>query len=177
MKSNLAITAVLIALGVALGLLLFAVPNVEGISAVSFFAGAILGAGGGALVGALTMSLFSLLNPLGPAPFPVFAAQVAGMSVIGCSGALWVSLVRGPARAGLLAGVFGGVLTCIYDVITNYGIAVSMGRYDDPLPVIAAGIPFSVMHIVANVLIFAGIGTFAYYRRGSRTDGSRKDSD
>jgi uncharacterized membrane protein len=168
MRSNLAVTAVLIALSVTLGLLLVAVPNVEGVSAVSFFAGAILGAGGGALVGAVAMGLFSLLNPLGPAAFPVLLGQVAGMTLVGCSGAAWRRLADSPARAALLAGVFGGVLTFVYDVITNYGFAVLMGRWSDPLPFIAAGLPFSLMHIVSNVLVFAGVGAFVFSRRRPR---------
>jgi hypothetical protein len=163
-KSTLAVTAVLIALAVTLGLLLFAVPNVEGVSAVAFFSGAILGPGGGALVGALAMGLFSILNPLGPAAFPVLATQVLGMALIGCAGAMWVRLARSPGRAALLAGISGGVLTFLYDVLTNYGFAVTMGRYKDPLPFIAAGIPFSVMHILANVIIFAGVGAFVFAR-------------
>jgi len=170
MKSNLAVTAVLVALGVTLGLLFVAVPNVEGISAVSFFSGAILAAGGGALVGAVSMGLFSILNPLGPAAFPVFLAQVLGMAIMGCSGALWVKQVRSPGRAALLAGIFGGVLTFLYDVLTNYGFAVTMGRWGDPLPFIAAGIPLSAMHIVSNVLIFAGVGAFIFLRQRPRRD-------
>jgi uncharacterized membrane protein len=165
MKSNLALTAILIALNVAVGLLLVAVPNVEGISAISFFAGVILGAPRGALVGALSMLLFSLLNPLGPAPFPVFLAQVGGMAVIGSAGALWNRTALSPGRAGVLAAVWGGVLTFAYDIITNYGIAVTMGRWNAPLPVIASGIPFSIMHLVSNILIFAGIGSFVFHRR------------
>lgn len=170
MKSNLAVIAVLIALSVTLGLLLVAVPNVEGVSAVSFFSGAVLGAGGGALVGAVAMGLFSLLNPLGPAAFPVFLAQVLGMALMGSAGALWVGLVKSSGRAALLAGIFGGMLTFLYDILTNYGFAVTMGRWSDPLPFIAAGIPFSVMHIVSNVLIFAGVGAFVFLRHGNRRD-------
>ncbi len=168
MKSSLAVTAVLIGLGVTLGLLLVAVPNVEGISAVCFFSGALLGAAAGGLVGAVSMGLFSLLNPLGPAAFPVLGAQVAGMALIGCSGALSLRLARSPGGAALLAGVSGGVLTFLYDVLTNYGFAVTMGRWRDPLPFIAAGIPFSVMHVVSNVLIFAGVGAFVFSRARSR---------
>lgn len=172
MRSNVAVTAVLIALGVTLGLLLFAVPNVEGISAVSFFSGAVLGAGGGALVGGVSMGLFSLLNPLGPAAFPVLLAQVVGMALVGGSGAVWLRLVRAPGRAAVLAGLSGGVLTFVYDVLTNYGFAVLMGRWRDPLPFIAAGIPFSIMHVVSNAVIFAGMGTFIFYRRKSLRDGA-----
>lgn len=172
MRSSLAITAVLIALSVALGLLLFAIPNVEGISAVSFFSGAVLGAGGGALVGAVSMGLFSILNPMGPAAFPVLLAQVLGMALVGCSGALWRRMVHTPRGAGVLAGISGGVLTFVYDVLTNYGFAVLMGRWRDPIPFIAAGIPFSVMHIVSNILIFAGLGTFIFLRRRPRGEGT-----
>jgi uncharacterized membrane protein len=172
MKSNIAVTAVLIALSVTLGLLLVAVPNVEGISAVSFFSGAVLGAGGGALVGALSMGLFSLLNPLGPAAFPVFLAQVMGMALVGGSGALWRRLAHDPGKAAVLAGICGAVLTLVYDILTNYGFAVLMGRWRAPLPFIAAGIPFSVMHFVSNALIFAGMGSFIFYRRKSHGDGA-----
>jgi uncharacterized membrane protein len=170
MKSDLAIAAVLIALSVTLGLLLVAVPNVEGVSAVSFFSGAILGAGGGAFVGAVSMGLFSVLNPLGPAVFPVLLAQMAGMALMGCSGALWLKLAGSRGRAAVLAGVAGGVLTFIYDVLTNYGFAVTMGRWSDPLPFIAAGIPFSVVHIVSNALVFAGVATLVHSRKRPRRD-------
>jgi membrane-bound metal-dependent hydrolase YbcI (DUF457 family) len=86
------------------------------------------------------------------------------MALMGCSGALWAKLVHSQAKAALLAGIFGGVLTFLYDVLTNYGFAAAMGRWDDPWPFIAAGIPFSVMHIVSNVLIFAGVGAFVFLR-------------
>ena len=172
MKSNLAVVAVLIALSVALGLLLVAVPNIEGISAVSFFSGAILGAGGGALVGAVSMGLFSVLNPLGPAAFPVLLAQIIGMALMGSSGALWGKLASTQGRAAVLAGISGVVLTFVYDVLTNYGFAVLMERWADPWPFLAAGIPFSVLHMVTNALVFAGVGTFVFYRSGTRRDGA-----
>jgi hypothetical protein len=148
--------AMLIALAVALGYLLAAVPNVEAISAVSFFSGYLLGAATGALVGALSILLFSVLNPLGPAFPAVVAAQVLAMGSIGACGHVWRRVITLVGKAEFFAAAFGAVLTLAYGVLADYGFAVSMGRWRDPLPVIAAGLPFSVIHIVSNGLIFGG---------------------
>ena len=164
MTGRLTKAAMLIALAVALGYLLAAVPNVEAISAVSFFSGYLLGAATGALVGGVSILLFSVLNPLGPS-FPlVLAAQVLMMALIGMCGDSWRRLVTIAGRAEFLAATFGAVLTLAYGVVADYGFAVSMGRWKDPFPVIAAGLPFSVVHIVSNGLIFAGAGAFIVRR-------------
>jgi hypothetical protein len=165
---KLSMAAVLVAVGVALGYLLVGVPNVEGISAVSFFAGYELGAGLGAAVGGLSIGMFSLFNPLGPALPQVVAGQVAGMVIIGASGHLWHMFARRRRFAELLAAALGVVLTLFYGVLADYGFAVSIGRWRDPLPVIAVGLPFSAIHIVSNGLIFAGLGAFLVRRKRNR---------
>lgn len=160
MTGRLTKAAMLIALAVALGYLLAAVPNVEAISAVSFFSGYLLGAATGALVGGVSILLFSVLNPLGPS-FPlVLAAQVLMMALMGACGDVWRRVIMLTGRAEFFAATFGVVLTLAYGVIADYGFAVSMGRWKDPFPVIAAGLPFSVVHIVSNGLIFGGTGAF-----------------
>jgi hypothetical protein len=53
MIGRLSKTAVFIALGVALGYALAAVPNIEAVSAVSFFSGYLLGRASGSVVGAV----------------------------------------------------------------------------------------------------------------------------
>jgi len=180
---RISVAAALIAVGVALGFLLAGVPNVEAISAVSFFAGYQLGAGGGVLVGALAIGIFSMLNPLGP-PLPhVLAAQIVGMGIIGAAGHLWALLAIRPhgARSSLihvrkpfeikirpaeaLAAALGALLTLLYSVLVDYGFAVSIGRWKDPVPVIAVGLPFSAIHVISNGLIFAGLGAFLVRRR------------
>jgi hypothetical protein len=158
----------LVALGVALGFLLAGVPNVEGISAVSFFAGCHLGARGGATVGGLTIGLFSLFNPLGPPLVQVLAAQVLGMGLVGASGHLWRLLAQKIPRPEVLAVILGAALTFIYGILTDYGFAVAIGRWREPLPVIVAGLPFSVLHIVSNSLIFGGLGVFLVRRYVTR---------
>jgi len=165
--------AVLIAAAIALGYLLAAVPNVEGMSAVTFLAGCLLGAGGGALVGAVSIALFSVLNPLGPALPQVLVAQVGGMSLIGASGHLWRRLSDMVPRPEVLAAGLGALLTLIYGVLADYGFAVSMGRWRDPWPVIIAGIPLSTLHIVSNAVIFFGVSLFALRKYKVGADGRR----
>jgi hypothetical protein len=160
MATRLSTAAILIAAAVALGYLLAGVPNVEGISAVSFLSGCLLGAGVGAVVGGLSIALFSTFNPLGPALPHVLAAQVAGMALIGASGHVWKRLAGRFRRPESLAACLGAILTFVYGVSADYGFAVSMGRWKDPLPVIAAGLPFSVVHILSNAIIFFGVSVF-----------------
>jgi energy-coupling factor transport system substrate-specific component len=171
MGSKLAKTAMFVALGVAVGYLLAGVPNIEGISAVSFCSGYLLGRAPGSVVGAVSMLLFSGFNPLGPPVPPVLGAQVAVMALIGASGDLWRRLAGRLGKAEILAGGFGAILTLGYSVAADYGFAVSVGRWKDPLPVIAAGLPFSILHIVSNALIFAGVGAFLIRRYGERLKG------
>jgi uncharacterized membrane protein len=174
MLTRFSTAAVLIAAAIALGYLLVGVPNVEGMSAVSFLAGCLLGSGGGALVGAVSIAFFSVLNPLGP-PLPhVLVAQVLGMALIGVSGSVWRRLVSIVPRPEILAAGMGALLTLIYGVLADYGFAVSMGRWKHPWPVIVAGIPFSIIHVVSNAIIFFGISLFVVrkYNLGTRGSGA-----
>ena len=160
MIANLSKVAVFSAVAVAVGYMLAAVPNVEGMSAVSFFAGYLLGCGPGAVIGAISITMFSLFNPLGPAVPPVLLAQCAAMGLIGASGAFWRLLVRRFGKPEVSAALLGALMTFVYSVGVDYGFAVSIGRWKHPLPVIAAGLPFSAVHIISNALIFGGVGAF-----------------
>jgi hypothetical protein len=103
------------------------------------------------------MGIYSGFNPYGLAPPPTFATQVIGAAGIGAVGG-WVG---GRERAGggvvgvALGAALGILLTLAYDVLTNYGTAVSIGAAMDPWPVIAGGIAFSALHIVWNGVFFA----------------------
>ena len=59
----LVVMAIFIALAIAGGLVLIAVPNVELLSATVFLAGYMLGAVRGAVVGAIAEFLYSFFNP------------------------------------------------------------------------------------------------------------------
>jgi hypothetical protein len=126
---------------------------------VVFCAGVLLGLQGGVLVGALTMLIYSLLNPYGPAHPLVTAAQVAGNSLSGAGGALCarlgVPLRSVPVRAAVL-GLFALILTAAYDLLTNVATGLVFGQMKTWL---VAGIPFALWHIGYNVVLFAALGT------------------
>ncbi len=154
----LARIGILVAISIALGFSLIAVPNVEPLSAIAFIAGYLLGLRGGAMVGSISIALFSLFNPLGP-PIPaVLAAQVFAMALAGVAGFLWRYLLGVGFKAALLAGVLGAIVTVIYSISTDLALAASIGRLTDPLPIIVSGLPFSLVHIGSNTAIFLAVG-------------------
>jgi len=135
------------------------IPNFESLTLVAFCAGVLLGLRDGVVVGALTMLLYTLLNPYGPAPPLVMIAQVFGMAIAGASGAMFARLggARWPAwtRAWSLA-LLALVITAIYDFSTNLATGLVFGQIRYWL---VAGIPFSLWHIGLNVALFAAVGT------------------
>lgn len=146
------------------------IPNFEILTLVVFGSGVLLGARDGAMVGALTMLVFSLLNPYGAVHPLVTAAQVAGEVAAGLAGAAFHAAgfaQRGTAvRAGVLA-IAAVVLTAFYDLLTNLATGVVFGQMKAML---VGGIPFALWHIGTNVLLFACVGTplvavFAHYRQ------------
>ncbi len=131
------------------------IPNFELMSLGAFVGGRALGSVAGAAAAALAMGIYSGLNPLGPAPPPVFAAQIVGLAVFGaCGGVLGVALARRP----LLLGGVGLALTFVYDVLTNLGTAWVMGALRDPWPVLAGGLAFGAGHLAWNAGLFAIAG-------------------
>jgi len=177
MRRGVATTAVLIALAVAIGILFAPIPNVEGISAVSFFSGLLTGWVRGGLIGGTAMLLLSLLNPLGPAPPPVFACQIAGMALMGASGHLLRNGQVFRARFRALAMVSGAALTLAYDGLTNYGVAVSIGKWQDPLVVMIAGLPFAAIHVATNTMIFGAVAALVAHKSWPLLGGKLSRSD
>src|SRR5262245_4083035 len=118
---RLSYAALLIAAGLT-GVYAETIPNFEVLTLVVFCAGVLLGARDGALVGALTMLVYSLLNPYGPGPPLVTAAQVVGNGVSGLAGAAFARL-GWPARPAALRGAAlvacAVLVTAFYDVSTN----------------------------------------------------------
>jgi uncharacterized membrane protein len=135
------------------------IPNFEVLTLVVFCAGVLLGARDGAGVGILTMTLFSLLNPYGPAHPIVTVSQVIGMAAAGVAGA-WAARLGLPERAARVRAIALAViavpLTLFYDFITNLATGVLLGQIRVTL---LMGIPFSLWHIGYNVALFVVLGT------------------
>lgn len=156
-SSHLARSALFIALAAGLGFAGAVIPNVELVTITIFLGGAATGPLTGAAIGIAAEILVSGLNPLGPALPLVFAAQLAGMAAAGLAGGLLgrhLLLVNAAYRVTLLAGL-GLVLTFIFDLLTNLALGVHLGPIR---ATVVGGLVFSVVHIVANMFVFAVLG-------------------
>ena len=145
------------ALSVALGYMLVFIPNIELISASIFASGWLFGPSVGITVGALSFAIFSLFNPLGASLPPLMIAQVLGGMLLGLAGGLFKPILSGiPIIArGIVLGIGGGLLTMLYDVITNIGGFIAFTTEKTFIAYLAAGIVFSFLHIFSNTLIFS----------------------
>ncbi|MDH4223231.1 MAG: ECF transporter S component [candidate division Zixibacteria bacterium] len=148
---------VLTALPIVLKIPIFQIPNVEFFSFVVFTAGFLLGAIEGAIVGTLSMTIYTIVNPYGPPPIPVGIAQVVSMALIGISGGILFHLIylRRIEKINItimaVMGTAGFLLTLVYDILTNLGVVVVAGEF---VPVMIAGIPFALLHLLSNTIIF-----------------------
>jgi energy-coupling factor transport system substrate-specific component len=159
---KLALMGILIALAIALKLPILSIPNVEFLTFVIFSSGFLLGLFEGLLVGVISISIYStLISPYGLPPLPILAAQILSMGLVGLTGGLAsrinkLTIKQIPRSNALLfatvIGFFGLVLTVLYDLLTNLAVAFVMGQF---LPVMFAAIPFALVHIASNLVIFA----------------------
>lgn len=176
--------AVFVALTLASGYALLAVPNVELMTLSVFCAGVFLGTARGGLVGALAMLVFSTFNPYGVSPFPIALAQVVMMALVGWVGGmesrwLYARIGRaGPGRplVGLVAlAVTGALLTVAYDLVTTLAMSALMaGSTSGFWALVVSGAALSTVHVASNGVIFSGIGGSAIraltHWKGARAD-------
>ncbi len=148
---------IIIALAIALGYALAAIPNVELVTFTLAFGGVILGFGWGALVGGMGFGLYSILSPYGMAPLPLLIAQIIGGGIIGLGGAMLGRWLRAGSslKAILLSALAGVILTLSYDLLTNICSFILIASSETLAAFIVGGLGFSIVHIVANGLIFA----------------------
>jgi energy-coupling factor transport system substrate-specific component len=158
---KLALMGVLIALAIVLKLPILTIPNVEFFTFLIFCSGYLLGMMEGVIVGIISMAIYTtLITPYGPPPLPIAVAQITSMALIGFAGGfvskfIPASFTQKPHSRSIIAilviGISGLVLTLIYDLFTNLASAFVVGQF---WPVMIAGIPFALVHIASNVIIF-----------------------
>jgi len=137
------------------GYLLAALPNVEIMTAVLFTAGYAVGRSLGVLSAVVASLIYFGLNPQGGLFPPLLAAQILGMSAAPLAGASWHRWAPAGWPRHLLLGAIALTLTLWYDLLTNLAFPLAVG-FDKKgiLLTLAAGIPFSAIHIASNALIF-----------------------
>jgi uncharacterized membrane protein len=136
-------------------------PNVEFTSLFTFILGFMFGSVMGTFFGSFVMFVNGFLSPWGFAG-PMMPFQIVGMALVGLAGGLYRKYSKNYSvspRFYVEAAVLGAFLTAVYDVITNFGVALfyMIGGTQPTLAIIAAlayGTPFSLVHVFSNIAVF-----------------------
>ena len=156
----MALAAMFVALMVGAGWALALVPNIEFVTAIAFTAGATLGPLLGAATGATGEFFFSAANPIGSglASPVLLLSQIVGMAAVALLGGAFskvkaTTLQHLPGRAALaVAGLLG---TILFDGLTSISFPLFAGfSWAEIIAVLIAGLAFTLIHQVANTLIF-----------------------
>ncbi|MBW6458416.1 MAG: hypothetical protein K0B52_04555 [FCB group bacterium] len=160
---RIAETGVFLALFLGLAYAFCYIPNLEFASAIAFLAGLLLGWKRGLFVALIGEGIFSIANPFGSSlAFPtLLLAQLLGFALIALSGSLCRFFIpklveEKPLAAAILLGACGLLLSLFYNIITTVFYAVPSGF--DPeqiLALIISGVPFYLIHLISNTLIFS----------------------
>ena len=152
------ITAIMTALALVGNYALVAIPNLELGSTVLFVTAYIFGAPM-AIWSTLIMSLlFGIINPWGAFIPQIWISQVIGWFYIVTVG----SIIGRQGKSGKQVqprkwelAITGAFVTLIFDQITNLGYSITFGV--PFLIAVTTAIPFSVIHIVSNAVIFSQV--------------------
>ncbi len=146
---EIAVMAVICALGIAGRAAFFMLPQFKPVAAIVIIAGMTLGGGSGFIVGAVTMLVSNMLFSQGPwTPWQMFAMGLVGLIAGGLSGFL-----RG--GKGRLC-VFGALVTIVvYGGLMNLSSALIWARQPDIrviLTYFVTGFPMDCVHAAATAL-------------------------
>lgn len=146
----------MIALSVGLGYLFSTIPNVELVTSTIFLSGYLLGPKSGILIGIIAEGLYSLLNPYGMAPPPMFIAQITAMGIAGWTGGFYASKSRLDSVNHLFYfGLAGLVLTLNFAFLTTLAYAVTIqGSIKAIVLSLIQGIHYYLLHMISNTLLF-----------------------
>jgi len=154
---KIAIITTLVALSIATNYVLIGVHNVKLMDFMVFVGGFCFGSIVGASIGVLSWLIYGTLNPYGFVP-QVWLATMLAESIYGIvGGVLGKSLAstnhkKQQLKLSVFFATMGFIPTVVYDLITNVAYASSFN-----VPILAAvfvGAPFTVLHEVANAVIF-----------------------
>jgi hypothetical protein len=134
--------------------------NVEFTSLITFIVSAVLGMSFGVGLGVLVMFVNGFLSPWGVAGL-ILPFQIIGIAVVGIGGSLYRRSRSNSydATSCVETAVLGAFLTLIFDVITNFGFAVTQMLAGQPIllafiAALVSGALFSLLHIVSNTVLF-----------------------
>ncbi|MGD8505041.1 MAG: ECF transporter S component [Candidatus Bathyarchaeota archaeon] len=151
-------------------------PNVEFTSLFTFLVGVLYGSLVGGFFGGFVMFVNGFLSPWGFAGL-MMPFQIVGMATIGFCGGIYRRHATGQNSAQVSAelAILGAILTFLFDVVTNVGVAVLPALAGTPwhISLILAlfmGAPFSLIHIISNTALFS-LGFIPLFRALQRIPG------
>lgn len=130
------------------------IPNVSLIFIVVFVSGVLWGLKAGLIVGAVGEFLWTFFNPYGLAPFPIAAAQIGGMMLVGALGVVVYRsavLNRVGPRGFFVFGFLGLASGLAFQLILT---GVDTWLYGQSWQYFVTGLGFSMATIISNMLIF-----------------------
>ena len=159
---DISLITVLIALCIGGNYALTGLPNIKIMDVVVFITGFMFGAYIGATTGALVWIVYGAINPFGFS-LPIWLSTMVGETIFGIAGGILRSIsykttekTLNVFRFSLEMGLWGLVLTIIYDLFTNIVFAVVFG-----VPIIAAIVVgwlippwFGILHEASNFILF-----------------------
>ena len=138
-------------------------PNVEFTSFFAFIVGFMFGPVIGVAFGGFVMFVNGFLSPWGFAG-PNMPFQIVGMAIVGLAGGLYRRYSRSYGSVSFCTevSILGAFLTELYDLITNFGVAVTymISGINPALAVmtaLASGAPLSLIHVSSNAIVFGVI--------------------
>jgi hypothetical protein len=144
-------------------------PNVEFTSFLTFVFGLAFGSVMGILLGSCVMFVNGFFSPWGFGGINI-PFQMIGMSSIGAVGGFYGKRIQGVGSAKLCveAMLVGSVLTLLYDILTNIGMALyyvlaGMELNLAVLTAFASGTPLSIIHVGTNMAVF-GVMFFPFMK-------------
>ena len=163
---RVAITSVFTALSVILGYMLIFLPNIELITLMIFLSGFIIGKKEGILVGAFSSFIFCFFNPMGSSSFLLLTVQLIYYSFVGLIGGLTKDLLQNRKFFNpredlyvypvlIIFGIIAVLMTSIYSLFAEIAGYFSFAGSAVPfISYIMLGIPFTIIHIIGNLLGF-----------------------
>lgn len=163
---RVALTGVFTALSVILGYMLIFLPNIELITLMIFLSGFMIGKKEGLLVGAFSSFIFCFFNPMGSSSLPLFTVQLTYYSSVGLMGGITKQLIQDkkffkPSEdlyvypVLIIFGTLAVVMTTLFSVFIEFAGYISIAGAAVPfLTYFLLGIPYSIIHIIGNLLGF-----------------------
>ena len=160
---EIALVSVFTALIVSSNYVLIAFPQIKLMDSMVFLAGYLFGFYVAGSIAILSWIIYGSLNPLGGAGFPLIVVLMIGEMIYGVLGVLCKKyfkiedmFIQKPLETTAVLGACGICGAFIYDIWTNAieGLLIYQ-TLDGMVLRIITGIPFSIVHQVANFAMFA----------------------